>query len=164
MKFGNRNIKTLSIILAICVFSCKKNDTSKNVSLAGSWTFNHETSDPYNWSPTSDSIYVTFDKSNHYTYHQYNFPVDKGTFSIVQDSVLTIKPDSTYSPFFHLLHNLFYNAGPDSPLHYIGERISFQKNNPNELLINVSWTGLVINGVPQNNATAQNKFYFISRP
>jgi len=158
-------MKRILIILTVYIVSCKKDEPLTKASLEGNWTFTHETSTTaWNWAPTSDSIYVTFDRSNRYAFYQYNFPVDKGTFSIMQDSVLTIRPDSTYSPFFHLLHNLFYNSGPDTALHYIGERVHFQKNSPNELVLNISWTGLTINGIRQNNVTVQNKFYWKNRP
>ena len=146
-----------ALIVLTFLYSCsKKNATSNN--LIGTWIFTNETSTTsYNWSPTSDSLYITFDNSNHYVYRQYSFPIDNGTYSIIQDSIITFKPDSSYSPFFHLLHNIFVNSGPDTGWHYVGEKIYFKKN-ANQLKLTSTWISLL--GSPPGTVPSINNFFF----
>lgn len=155
--------KATTLFLIFIFFSCKKDDGVSNNNLIGNWTFTNETSTTsWNWAATTDSMYVTFDNSNHYVYRQYSYPVDNGTYSISKDSIVILKPDSSYSSFFHLLHNLFVN-GPDSVWHFTDEKLSFKINNLNQLIINSSWSGTYVSGNPPTNNFVQNHFYFVKR-
>lgn len=154
----------MKIVFALIVLAflcaCSKNSSSSN-NLLGTWIFTKETSKSYNWSPTSDSMTITFDNSNHYVYRSYSsFPVDNGTYSISKDSIITFTPDSLYSPFFYLLHNLFISPGPDTAWHFIGEKIYF-KTNANQLILTSTWTELL--GAPPDTIPAENNFYFKSK-
>lgn len=132
---------TFSLMLLILVFcSCNKSVTSNNPLQGTAWNFSKATG---NWNfsvPNNDSVYLTFVSANRYEYRQYNAPLDKGSYTITQDSLVSFQPDdSTYSSFYSFTHfTLTYNRR--FAAQYAIDNYSFSIINANQLVLNLRWT------------------------
>lgn len=100
----------IRLAFLICVFvACNKKDNPSN-SVVGSWVFTNQFNKFYSypsvvtdpnpisastWSLSYDSIKITFENNGNFTFTNFRLPVAKGTYSILQDSLLLIKPDTS---------------------------------------------------------------------
>jgi hypothetical protein len=93
--------------LALTVL-CSKSDVSPANAIIGTWIFTNQLTNSFaypsvltspfavsnaSWSTTLDSIKITFDNNGNYTFWNFHLPVDKGKYSIAQDSLIIIKPE-----------------------------------------------------------------------
>ena len=150
-----RRIILTGILFSLLVItSCSKSNSSPSNSIVGTWIFTNQItfSNPYpailtNMNPlvnstyaiSSDSINVTFSNNGDYSFSNFHLPVDKGTYSIVQDSFLVIKPDtSDFVKFNYTLPTVVFGTGTSTnqPLPYAGfqftsDTILFKRTNNN---------------------------------
>lgn len=111
----------LFFLIVFTLFACSKSDTTNpvnenNESIQGTWVFTKETSTTaWNWSAAHDSIIISFDNAGKYRYTQYSLPVDKGSFSVVRDSILKINFGTDTSAFLHS-HTIWLSAHHLTPL------------------------------------------------
>lgn len=106
-----KQITAISVLfLFMLILSCSKNsETSSTNPIVGSWRFTNQTniSFPYpsglnnpfatgtsNFIISNDSIKVSFDNNGNYFFSNFRLPIDIGTYKIIQDSFLIIKPDT----------------------------------------------------------------------
>jgi len=98
------------LISFIVISSCSKTDTSPSNTLVGTWIFTSQytqsfsypsmLTNPYPFSVSSytiamDSIQLSFHNIGNYSFTNLRTPIDHGTYSVFQDSLLIIEPDTS---------------------------------------------------------------------
>lgn len=149
-----RSILAGLILSLTLITSCSKNDNSN--ALIGTWTFTNQSINSFaypsvlnnnsfpvgvsTWSIAVDSIKLTFDNSGNYTFSNFHLPVDKGKYTIVKDSFLVIKPDtSDFVKFNYSLQSGTFGSGipptpvysPYSNFHFSTDTVIFKLTNNN---------------------------------
>jgi len=133
------------LLPVIIVSSCTKQDSSPTDAVAGTWTFTAQVfqsfspstvSSPttvYNSSSPADSVRIIFDGSGNYAFMNYQLPVDIGKYTIIRDSLLIIKPDTSgFVKFNYTVPSNFSIIGsgsstPYANFHFTSDTIVFQK-------------------------------------
>ena len=155
----------MAITCWMMIASCTKDDDSSSTAIAGTWIFTNQFSQSYSypsvllnnpypisvsqWMVSNDSIKVTFDNSGHYSFSNSRFPVDTGTYTIIHDSLLIIKPDtSAFVKFCYTTPNFYgFSWTPGIPLpqlpyanfHFTSDTILFKKPGANSIIFTAFW-------------------------
>ena len=99
-------ILPLFFFLSLLCYSCSKNDNLTANPIAGTWVFDSSFAISYAYPSLYNVVYVygstnsggdvrvTFDNNHNYTFSNSIYPIDRGVYSIVQDSFLVIQPDT----------------------------------------------------------------------
>jgi hypothetical protein len=140
MKATKTNISTIIFFLfVITLLSCKKDTGTNQNPLLGSWAFTNEYS-IRNYLDNSDSINITFDNTNHYTFKEYNIPIDKGNFTMSTDSSFVLVPaDTSYSSFYSLTHFTTPYAY-QYRIYFASDKYYFSMPNTKQLIIKRVWS------------------------
>lgn len=164
------------------IVSCSKNDTLNSNILVGSWTFTNQAINSFAYpsvlnnnpfpvgtstmSIAIDSIKLTFDNAGNYTFSNFHLPVDKGKYTIVQDSLLVIKPDtSDFVKFNYTLQSVTFVSGippvpiysPYSSFHFSTDTIRFKLTNNNIIFSGVWVTKANHPIIPSNDTLLLNQ-------
>ena len=123
---------TLARIICIALFlsSCEKGDNDNSTTVSGKWAFTNQYARSFayptvltnpmpfsilDWSLSNDSIQVNFDNNGNYTFSNYSLPTQTGKYSIVHDTVLLIKPDTSAFIKFCYSTQAFYAGSTTLP-------------------------------------------------
>jgi hypothetical protein len=154
----------LTICTLIIITSCTKDNNSGRSAIAGTWIFTNQVSqsnsypsaliNPYpisiaSWTISSDSIKAIFDKDGNYTFTNFSLPIDKGTYTILHDSLLIINPDTSGFVKFCYTAPAFYGFSwtpqiplpqlPYSDFYFTSDTILFKKTNTDNITFTAFW-------------------------
>ena len=147
------------VLFSVTLWSCQQDETDPVNPLVGSWTFTNANSETtsWNWFEPTDSIYLTFDNSDHYQYHYFHMPAEHGTYHVVNGSEIVFTPDSSTSGFYSYTH--FGVPMPNPPnAGYTLDKYTFTKESNGQLLITRTWST-----ANPPTSTANVNFHFIAR-
>jgi hypothetical protein len=158
-KFTYLIISYLSVLA-----SCNKNESPATNAIVGTWVFTNQFSQTYSypsfltntnpisvstWSISSDSIKATFDNNGNYSFEKFRSPIDYGKYTIFNDSLLIIKPDTSGFVKFCYTSPTFYVSSwiPGTPLpqlpnvnfHFTSDTILFKKSNTDNIMFTAFW-------------------------
>lgn len=145
------------ILVSIC--SCSKKGNEPSNSITGTWSFKTQSGATFTYpsiltnpqpvalshSTVSDnSIKINFNNGN-YTFLNHQLPADYGSYTIVQDSMLIIQPDSSKFVAFCYTANFITASSttvptPYMPFHYYGDTIIFKKLTNDSLIFKAYWS------------------------
>lgn len=149
----------LLIVFIFC--SCSKSGSELSSKVVGTWAFTNQFGQSFsypsilqnpfpfsvsNWSISVDSVKVSFDNTGSYSFSNFRLPIDRGTYSIVQDSLLVIKPDTAgLIKFCYSTPTLTAGTGippvaiPYSNFRFSSDTILFTKTSDNKLVFTTFW-------------------------
>jgi|SRR6185312_88990 len=142
--------KILILISFVALFlSCKKNNQYANSGLSGTWANYSCVYKDFNYNLTllsTDTVFVLkFDNAGNFTliapcFSLYNnnqyYPQTSGTYKIINDSILTIEPDTSY-----LLMYLYYKFNSAYfPSYPNGNTIKFKQVSSDSIILSEQWT------------------------
>lgn len=149
------------LLFLIVLFGCSKSDNIPSNKIEGTWAFTNQLgrsfsypsilTDPLpfsvsSWSIAVDSIKVTFDNKGNYTFSNFQLPIDRGSYSIVQDSLLIIKPDTAgLLKFSYSTPTLSAGSGippiyiPYSNFYFSSDTILFKNPSADKLVFATFW-------------------------
>ncbi len=152
------------ITCLIIISSCTKDNNSPSNAIVGNWIFTNQFNQTYSypaflnnpspisvssWTISSDSIKITFDNSGNYSFVNFRYPIDNGTYAILHDSLLVIKPDTSGFVKFCYTTPYFYTFSwtpgiplpqlPYSNFHFTSDTILFKKSNVDNITFTAFW-------------------------
>jgi hypothetical protein len=160
-----KNAKFIALVIGclIIIAACNKDNNSPVNSIVGTWVFTNQFNQSFSypsvlnnpfpisvssWTISSDSIKATFDNNGNYSFVNFRLPIDKGTYTVLHDSLLVIKPDTSGFVKFCYTTPIFYALSwiPDTPLpqlpyasfHFTSDTILFKMTNTN-ILFTAFW-------------------------
>lgn len=165
MKY--RNLSGWLFICFIIFASCKPNNNTPSNAITGTWKFTNQFSQTYSypsilndpipvsvssWSISIDSIRATFDNNGNYSFVNFRSPKENGTYSIFQDSLLIIKPDTSDFVKFCFTTPTFnaFSWVPEAPLpelpysdfYFTSDTILFKKPDADNIIFTAFWLTL----------------------
>jgi hypothetical protein len=160
-----KHVTLISIffLIGVCV-ACNKHDNPSNA-VVGTWVFTNQFNKFYSypsvvtdpnpisastWSLSYDSIKVRFENNRNFTFTNFRLPIANGTYTIVQDSLLVIKPDtSSFIKFCYSTPTVTFGsfipppvqqiALPYANFHFTSDTILFRKSSANDLAFTTFW-------------------------
>ncbi|WP_462222685.1 hypothetical protein [Ferruginibacter sp.] len=148
----------------IVIASCNKDNNLPPNSIVGTWIFTNQFTQTYSypsilnnpfpisvssWTISGDSIKATFDNNGNYSFVNFRSPIDNGTYTILHDSLLIIKPDTSgFIKFCYTTLNFYaFSWTPGTPLpqlpysnfHFTSDTILFKKSNVDNIIFTAFW-------------------------
>lgn len=157
-----KHIKYLAQILTLIILSaCSKSGEPPSNKIVGTWAFTNQLGKSFSypsiltnplpfsvssWSVSVDSIKVTFNNNGSYSFSNFRLPTDRGSYSIVQDSLLVIKPDTAgFIKFCYSTPTLTAGSGtlpiyiPYSNFYFSSDTILFKKLTADQIAFTSFW-------------------------
>lgn len=181
-----RIITAVLTIFLLSLGACSKTENSSSITraIAGEWAFRSQFIQSFsypsvltnptpvsisNWAVSNDSIKIRFDGSGNYSFKNFRLPADNGTYKIVQDSLLIIKPDTSgfikfcYSSFNFYVSSSIVTNFPTTTFHFNSDTIILKKAGSENLELSTFWlTRATIPIQPSQDTILlnQSRFYF----